>query len=73
LRSRSSPTQTSPLPSLGLRHKGGRSATGEDKPFPTTFIVDSQGIVSAKIENDTYRDRPSPKDVLSALKDVVSV
>jgi peroxiredoxin len=57
---------------FGLRHKGGRSATGEDKPFPTTFVVDAQGIVKAKIENDTYRDRPSPKDVLAALKEAVA-
>jgi hypothetical protein len=28
--------------------------------------------VREKIENDTYRDRPSPKEVLSAMKDVVS-
>ena len=55
----------------GLRHPGGRAATGEDKPFPTTFIVDARGVVRAKFENDTYRDRPSPKDVLAALKQVV--
>jgi len=54
----------------GLRHVGGRSATGEDKPFPTTFIIDAHGIVLAKFENETYRDRPSPKDVLTALKQV---
>ena len=58
--------------SFGLRHVGGRAATGEDKPFPTTFIVDAQGMVRAKIENDTYRDRPSPKEVLAALKEAVS-
>jgi len=52
----------------GLRHPGGRAATGEDKPFPTTFIVDAHGVVRDKIENETYRDRPSPKDVLTALK-----
>jgi peroxiredoxin len=58
--------------SFGLRHVGGRAATGEDKPFPTTFIVDGHGIVRAKIENDTYRDRPSPKDVLAALKEAIA-
>ena len=57
---------------FGLRHIGGRAATGEDKPFPTTFIVDANGIVKAKIENDTYRDRPSPKDVLAALKEAIA-
>ena len=55
----------------GLRHAGGRSATGEDKPYPTTFVVDAQGIVRAVFENETYRDRPSPKDVLAALKQVI--
>ena len=57
---------------FGLRHVAGRAATGEDKPFPTTFIVDHQGVVRAKIENETYRDRPSPKEVLAALKGAVA-
>lgn len=30
---------------FGLRHVGGRGATGQDMPFPTTFIVDAQGNV----------------------------
>lgn len=55
----------------GLRHKAGRASTGQDMPFPTTFIVDAQGVVRAKFENETYRDRPSPKDVLEALKGIV--
>jgi peroxiredoxin len=58
---------------FGLRHIGGRSATGEDKPFPTTFIVDAKGVIKTKIENDTYRDRPSPKEVLGALKDAIPI
>jgi peroxiredoxin len=56
---------------FGLRHVGGRAATSQDMPFPTTFIVDAAGIVRAKLENETYRDRPSPKDVLAALKELV--
>ena len=56
----------------GLRHVSGRAATGQDMPFPTTFVVDADGIVRAKIENETYRDRPSPKDVMAALKEAVS-
>lgn len=52
---------------FGLRHVGGRAATGQDMPFPTTFLIDSQGVVQAKFKNETYRDRPSPKDVLAAL------
>lgn len=56
---------------FGLRHVGGRASTGQDMPFPTTFILDPLGIVRARIENDTYRDRPSPKDVLAALERIV--
>ncbi|MGE0056678.1 MAG: peroxiredoxin family protein [Dehalococcoidia bacterium] len=56
---------------FGLRHPGGRASTGQDMPFPTTFIVDPLGIVRARIENDTYRDRPNPKDVLAALEQIV--
>jgi peroxiredoxin len=55
---------------FGLRHAGGRSATGEDKPFPTTFIVDAEGIVRTRLENESHRERPSPKDVFAALKAV---
>jgi len=57
--------------SFGLRHVGGRASTGRDMPFPSTFIVDAEGIVRAKFENETYRERPSPKEVLAALKDLV--
>jgi peroxiredoxin len=53
---------------FSLRHVGGRAATGQDMPFPTTFILDAGGTVTAILENQTYRDRPSPKDVLAALK-----
>jgi peroxiredoxin len=56
---------------FGLRHVGGRASTNQDMPFPTTFIVDPSGIVRARIENDTYRDRPSPKDVLAAFEAMV--
>jgi peroxiredoxin len=56
---------------FGLRHAGGRSATGEDKPYPTTFVVDARGIVKQIFANETYRDRPSPKDVLAALRQVI--
>jgi len=58
---------------FGLRHLGGRSATGEDKPYPTTFVLDADGVVKMKIENETYRDRPSPKEVLAALRESVAV
>jgi hypothetical protein len=30
------------------------------------------GIVKAEIENDTYSDGPSPKDVLAALRKAVA-
>lgn len=56
---------------FGLRHVGGHGSTGQDIPFPTTFIVDAHGVVRAKFENETYRDRPSPKDVLAALKELL--
>ena len=54
--------------SFGLRHVGGRGSTGQDMPFPTTFLVHSDGTVLAKFENETYQDRPAPKDVLAAVK-----
>jgi peroxiredoxin len=57
---------------FGLRHRGGRASTGQDMPFPTTFIVDPGGVVRGKIENETYRDRPSPKDVLAILQKVLA-
>jgi peroxiredoxin len=54
---------------FGLRHTGGRLTTGEDKPFPTTFVLDARGTVAARLENETYRHRPQPQEVLSALKE----
>lgn len=56
---------------FGLRHPGGRAATGEDKPFPTTFVLDARGIVRAKFENETHRVRPEPDKLLAALKTIV--
>ena len=56
----------------GLRHPGGRAATGEDKPYPTTFIIDGQGRVLARLENETHRQRPQPETVLQALRDAVA-
>jgi peroxiredoxin/alkylhydroperoxidase family enzyme len=53
---------------FGLRHVGGRASTGQDMPFPTTFLVSPDGTVLAKFENETYRDRPSPKDVLATVQ-----
>jgi peroxiredoxin len=58
---------------FGLRHVGGQASTGTDMPFPTTFIVDEAGVVRQKFENETYKDRPSPRDVLAAFKTVLSV
>ncbi len=55
----------------GLRHPGGRASTGQDMPFPATFVVDAEGVVRAKFENQTYRDRPSPKDVLAFLEAMI--
>ena len=66
-----SDTELAVTDTFGLRHRGGRASTGEDMPFPTTFIVDPQGVVRGKIENETYRDRPSPKDVLALLRKVI--
>jgi peroxiredoxin len=55
-----------------LRHVGGRAATGEDKPYPTTFVVDAGGVVRAKFENETHRVRPEAQAVLVALVQVTS-
>jgi peroxiredoxin len=55
-----------------LRHVGGRSSTGEDKPYPTTFIVDGKGVIAAKFENQTYRDRPDPGQILDAARTAAS-
>jgi len=57
---------------FGLRHAGGRASTGEDKPFPTTFILDARGLVRAKFENESHRVRPDPQNVLVALKSVIT-
>jgi peroxiredoxin len=57
--------------SFGLRHVGGRGSTGQDTPFPTTFLVQSDGTVLTKFENETYQERPSPKDVLAAVKQLM--
>ena len=52
----------------GLRHVAGRASTSEDKPYPTTFIVDAKGMIMAKFENETYRERPDPERVLEAVR-----
>ncbi|MEE9281385.1 MAG: redoxin domain-containing protein [Myxococcota bacterium] len=54
------------LDALGIRHRGGR-ADGGDIAFPTTILVDADGIVRWTYQSETYRQRDRPEDVFRAL------
>ncbi len=41
----------------------------EGVPYPGTFIVDSKGVIRAKIFRDGYRDRHSSDALIKAAKD----
>lgn len=55
------------LDALAIRHRGGRG-DGADIAFPTTILVDANGIVRWTFQSDTYRERARPDDIFAALQ-----
>ncbi len=53
------------LDALGIRHRGGNM--GKDIAFPTTVLVDGEGIVRWTYQADTYRKRARPEEVFAAI------
>ena len=39
-------------------------------PYPGTFIVDTQGVIRAKLFLDGYKDRHAPEALAQAFKDL---
>lgn len=50
----------------GVRHVG--AAGPRDLPYPTTFVIDVDGVVRQRFDNETYRQRPESADVLAAIR-----
>ncbi len=53
----------------GVRHKAAMGP--KDLPYPTTFVIDADGLLRRRFDNATYKDRPEPRVVTDALLKVI--
>jgi peroxiredoxin len=55
------------IDAYGIRNREARGRS-EGIPHPVLFLVDSQGVIRAKLGRDGYRDRPETAEILAAAK-----
>ncbi|MFT4570931.1 MAG: peroxiredoxin [Hyphomicrobiaceae bacterium] len=53
------------LDRLGIRHRDAGSRG--DIAYPTSILVDAEGVVRWIYASDTYRERAQPQDVFEAI------
>ena len=51
-----------------VRNKQVRPGRAEGIPHPTIFLVNSQGIIASKLREESYRDRPTVEEIVTAAK-----
>ena len=57
------------IDAYGIRNKAA-TGKGEGIPHPGTFILNQKGVVTAKLSEETYRQRHPVPDLIKALQDV---
>lgn len=56
------------IDAYGIRNRGVRPGRAEGIPHPTIFLVDGKGVVTAKLQEESYRDRPTVEQIVAAAK-----
>jgi len=51
-----------------IRNKDVRPGRAEGIPHPTIFLVDSTGVIAAKLREESYRERPTVEEIVAAAK-----
>lgn len=57
------------LDELGIRHQGGRD-DGADIAYPTSMLVDGDGIVRWIFQSHTYRERARAEAIFGAIEEL---
>ena len=51
-----------------VRNEGARPGRAQGIPHPTIFLVNQEGVITAKLREESYRDRPTIEAIVEAAK-----